>query len=251
MRSKDFRDTHQQIGHSYSNFILPYSQRYEFINETDGCTPVIRKFNPFLHKRTYRVGVYTAEGEELVYRNYNLTFTHYLTETVGQRFDPPIEFELVPVTLVSLMEATEQQEIDFFFSPSAVYSCMGSEYEAQPLVTIVSHREYRGHTYDLDKYGGVMFTLADNDSITSIADFKDKIIGAGGITSMGAAQAQIYELLRNGFSYVLDPKQVVFTHDGVAIVQGVLDGDFEVGFARTDQIERHTDENGELIDPGK
>jgi len=27
-------------------------------------------------------------------------------------------------------------------------------------------------------------------------------------------------------------------------------GDFEVGMARTDQIERHTDENGKPIDPG-
>ena len=42
----------------------------------------------------------------------------------------------------------------------------------------------------------------------------------------------------------------MFTTDERKTVQGVLDGDFEVGMARTDQIERHTDANGELIDPG-
>ena len=47
-----------------------------------------------------------------------------------------------------------------------------------------------------------------------------------------------------------DPAQVIFTKDERVTVQGVLDGAFEVGMARTDQIERHTDANGDLIDPG-
>jgi hypothetical protein len=40
-----------------------------------------------------------------------------------------------------------------------------------------------------------------------------------------------------GLSYLMDPKQVVFTHDQAAVVQGVLNRDFDVGFVRTDQIE--------------
>lgn len=57
-------------------------------------------------------------------------------------------------------------------------------------------------------------------------------------------------MFQAGLSFVADPKQVVFTMDERKIVDGVLNGDFEVGFARTDQIERTTDENGEHIDPG-
>ena len=68
---------------------------------------------------------------------------------------------------------------------------------------------------------------------------------------MGGAQAQFYEMFANGLSYVADPSQVVFTMDERKTVQGVLDGDFEIGFARTDQIERHKDANGKDIDPGK
>lgn len=44
---------------------------------------------------------------------------------------------------------------------------------------------------------------------------------------------------------------MVFTLDERKTVQGVLDGDFQVGLCRTDQIERHTDENGNHIDRGK
>lgn len=68
---------------------------------------------------------------------------------------------------------------------------------------------------------------------------------------MGGGQTQLYEMHRAGLSYVADPLQMVFTSDERKTVQGVLDGDFEVGMARTDQIERHTDENGEHIDPGE
>ena len=49
----------------------------------------------------------------------------------------------------------------------------------------INRREARGHVYELDKYGGVMFTLASNDRVNTIEDFKDKTIGAGGITMMG------------------------------------------------------------------
>ena len=67
---------------------------------------------------------------------------------------------------------------------------------------------------------------------------------------MGGGQTQFYEMFREGVSFVADPKQVVFTVDERLTVQGVLDGDFEVGFARTDQIERHTDINGNAVNPG-
>lgn len=58
-------------------------------------------------------------------------------------------------------------------------------------------------------------------------------------------------MFRDGLSYVADPRQVMFTGDERKTVQGVLDGQFEIGMARTDQIERHEDANGEPIDPGK
>ena len=68
---------------------------------------------------------------------------------------------------------------------------------------------------------------------------------------MGGGQTQLYEMVRHGLSYVADPKQVIFTKDERIVLQALLDGEFEVGFVRTDQIERHTDENGNPIKDGK
>ena len=47
----------------------------------------------------------------------------------------------------------------------------------------------------------------------------------------------------------MDPKQVVFTNNQFDIVKGVLNGEFDVGFVRTDTIERTVDDYGNPIDP--
>jgi ABC-type phosphate/phosphonate transport system substrate-binding protein len=62
---------------------------------------------------------------------------------------------------------------------------------------------------------------------------------------------QFYEMEMAGMSYTMDPKQVVFTGNQRDVVQGVLDGDFDVGFVRTDQIERHIDADGNSLNSGK
>lgn len=57
---------------------------------------------------------------------------------------------------------------------------MAAELNAQALSTIINRREARGHTYELDVYGGVIFTLATNERINTIDDIAGKTIGAGG-----------------------------------------------------------------------
>jgi hypothetical protein len=58
----------------------------------------------------------------------------YLTATAGQRFDPPIRFELKPLnfyflTLSIHAEASLVDYIYVYVNPSA-YSCIESDYEA-------------------------------------------------------------------------------------------------------------------------
>jgi hypothetical protein len=211
------------------------------------CASAIHKYDPLIHVPKYRIAVYAIRGFRSAFAEYNLTFSEYLTVTAGRRFDPPIEFEMVPYDF----DAVYEEEVDFFYANPAVYSCIGVEVGAQPLATTISRLDVRGHEYDLDVYGGVIFTQADNDEINGVRDLKDKIIGAGAISNLMAAQLQFYEMERAGMSYVMDPKQVVFTENQVDVVQGVLDGTFDVGFVRTGQIERHKDAKGKTINTGK
>ena len=195
--------------------------------EDDGCHAGKHPFDEYRHKQKYRVAVHSIRGFDAAMTEYNMTFSKYLTETAGQRFDPPIEFEMVPTTFENMNDLIDRDEMDFFYANPSIYTCIGIESQASPVVTIISKLEVRGHIYDLDVFGGVMFTRADNDDINSIADFKDKIIGAGSIAQIMAGQMQFYVMQKAGVSYVNDPAQVVFAYNQLDVVNGVLDGQFE------------------------
>lgn len=147
--------------------------------------------------------MHAIRGFEAAYQEYNKTFAEYLTSTAGKRYDPPITFEMVPVNFQGLFDAVEEEAVDLFYANPGIYSCVGVEDGAQPLATVVSRLTVRGHTYDLDVVGGVMFTRADNDEITGVTSLADKVIGAGGISMMMAAQLQFHEMDVAGLSYVM------------------------------------------------
>ena len=214
------------------------------------CTSDLRPFNPYLHKPVYQIAIHTIRGYEATMAAYNLTFSEYLTKTAGRRFDPPISFEMTPVTNSELFAAIDRDEVDFFYANPGAYSCVGVELGAQPLATKVARLEVRGNSYDLDVFGGIIFSRVDNDEITTLQDLKDRVIGAGGINILMGAQAQFNEMTKAGLSPYLDPKQIVFTGNQFDVVDKVLSGEFDVGFVRTDQIERHKDAEGRPIDPG-
>jgi len=68
-------------------------------------------------------------------------------------------------------------------------------------------------------------------------------------SGLESGQIQFREMIIRGMSYINDPKQVVLTGDQGEIVNGVLYGDFDVGFVRTDQIECTKDRvTGKIVD---
>ena len=77
-------------------------------------------------------------------------------------------------------------------------ACVGAETGAQPLATVISRLEVRGHQYSLDVYGGVIATLADRHDINVIEDLQDKVIGSGTISNLMAGQLQFYEMQQAG-----------------------------------------------------
>jgi ABC-type phosphate/phosphonate transport system substrate-binding protein len=176
-------------------------------------------------------------------------FADYLTQTAGTLFDPPIQFKVEPKDYDGVFKATMDEDIDFLYSNPGVYSCIGTQFGATALATIVRRVSIRGQSKDLDVYGGVIAVRSDNDQVNTILDLKDKVIGAGSILDLMGGQMQIYEMEKAGMSYLNDPKQVIFTQDQVDVVRGVASGRFDVGFVRTDQIELTTDENGIPFDP--
>lgn len=230
---------------SISNLLRSLQEEEEEEEQSSFCQIPIQ-FDRFKgHKEVYTVGVLAIRGPASAYSEFNATFADYLTQTAGQRFEPPIRFELRPVELFTLYD--DIQEVDFVYVNPSAYSCIESEYEANSLVSQVSRRRVGGNTYDLKKFGGVIATLKDRDDINTIMDLKDKIIATASISGLGSGQMQFKEMIDNGMNYLQDPKQLVFTSNQGLVVKGLLTKEFDVGFIRTDQIERSKDADGNPV----
>lgn len=225
------------------------TQAPQVISSVNSCNTDKIQFDPLKHKQTYTVAVHAIAGLDAALAQSNIIFGEYLTKTAGKKFNPPIEFNVVAHLYGDLFDAITNGEVDFFYANSGIYSCIGTEVGAAALGTVVKCYDIRGQHYDLDLFGGVIAVRKDNDAINKITDLKDKIVGAGGITNIMGGQMQIYEMQKAGMSYVNDPKQVVFTNDQQQVVLGVLDGTFDAGFVRTEQIEISKDADGNPVDP--
>ena len=179
--------------------------------QTPNCEQGLREFNPVTQKRKYTIGIHAPAGVETAYREFNLTFQDYLNEAVGKRFEPPIEFSLTATNRPLRDWLDRKEEIDFVYTDTGIFSCIGIEVGAQPLATTVSRLTSRGQQYDLDVFAGTMMARADNREINTVADLKDKVIGAQNFFDFAGAQAQFFVMYKNGVDFIVDPKQVIFT----------------------------------------
>lgn len=154
------------------------------------------------HQRIYRVGVLAIRGAEAAWNEFNTTFGEYLTATAGQRFDPPLQFEMKPLNFLSLFTDTEASLVDLIYVNPSAFSCIESEYTARSLVSQTSRRKISGNVYDLKKFGGVIMARADNDEVQDIQDLRGKVVAAASISGLGSGQMQFLEMQKAGMSYI-------------------------------------------------
>jgi len=200
-------------------------------------------------KNVYKIGVLANRGVDKAIQEFNETFATYLTTMVGPTFDPPVSFEMEPVTFgtVSAIDKFEQG-FDFMFANPSVFSCVESEVGATSLLTFISRRVVKKEAHLLTKFGGVVVARSDNDEVNSLRDVPGKIVGTISISGLGSGQMQFRELQKLGIHHLQDVKQLLFMGNQGKIVKAVLDGSIDVGFVRTDQLERYIDsETGELL----
>lgn len=120
------------------------------------CKVEIHEFDAAARKgRTkFRVGVDAIRGLEAASEEYSLLFGDYLTNTAGRKFDPPLEFEMVPMSFSDFFEAASVNELDFVFANPGMFSCFGVELAASALATVIARLDIRGRVHDLDMFAG-------------------------------------------------------------------------------------------------
>jgi len=131
--------------------LMPLSDGRELQGACNSCVPKI-PFDATRHKGKYTVGVLNFQGPESAFNQYNDTFNGFLTATAGQQFEPPIEFQMIPLGFQSMFDLATNSTFDFLFVSPSPFSCVEAQYGAQSLVTQISKRVVGNETYDLGKF---------------------------------------------------------------------------------------------------
>ena len=101
-----------------------------------GCGTGTQQLDDYIRKEKYVIGIHAEQDKDSVVYNNELIFQEYLTATAGQKFDPPITFEVIPVNFEQIIGSVETQEVDFFYANPGLYSCVGIEVGAIALNTV-------------------------------------------------------------------------------------------------------------------
>ncbi len=142
---------------------------------------------------------------------------------------------ILPMTQQELEQSIRDNLVDYVLTNPAQYirfhRCYGL---SAPLATVI-----RGSTeVPLSGFGGTIFVKAENDRINTLADLSKCRVAVPFLHAFGAAQMQQYELFLRHLP-VIPKEQFVITgmpHD--TIVEAVLTGKADVGFARAGTLER-------------
>ena len=118
------------------------------------CVQGLHEIDEVTQKRTYYVGVHAPTGVETADSEFNMTFEVYLNEAVGKKWDPPIEFKMTATDNPLEDWLDNDVEVDFMYTDTGVFSCIGTEIGAQPIATTIASLAARGRDYKLDIYAG-------------------------------------------------------------------------------------------------
>lgn len=143
-----------------------------------------------------------------------------------------------------LEAAVKHNDIDVLLTNPGHYILLKHRYRlSSPLATQITQK----HGSPLATFSGVIFTLANNTSVTKLADLAGQRIATNGTTSMGGYVMVAYELLLAGVPLPTEDKLLITGMPHDRAVEAVLAGRADVGFARSGVIEAMVDEG--KLDP--
>lgn len=119
---------------------------------------------PLTGQTEIKIGVLAKRGEAKALQQWGPTAA-YLNEML-----PHIHFQIVPLDFNAIYPAAENKEIDFILTNSAFYIGLVFNHQAQRILTLKNKRLDQETT----RFGGVIFTRADNQDINTLKDLRHK-----------------------------------------------------------------------------
>jgi hypothetical protein len=81
-----------------------------------------------LSSRTIKIGGVPLGSSDTFLSIWRPTFEDYLTNTVGSKQTPQVEFSLVAISLNSAFDKIENGELDFVYANPSLHSCLEAEF---------------------------------------------------------------------------------------------------------------------------
>ena len=179
-----------------------------------------------------RIGVLAFRGTAHAVRSWT-PMTRYLTSRIaGTRF------EIVPLRLAALRQATEKGEIDYVFTNSGQYVELEEAVGISRIVTL--KKAITGGISNV--FGAVIFVRADRGDIRNLDDLKGKVFAAVAPGAFGGFQMAWRKFKSAGidpFKDFKDLRFLGFPQDD--IVFAVRDGLVDAATVRTDVLETMDD----------
>lgn len=147
---------------------------------------------------------------------------------------PERDFVLEALSYPELDDAVRARQLDFVLTNPSHYvrlSRLGGL--SSPLATLAVVENGRYSTL----FGGVVFSRAEQTSISSLRQIQGKTVAVAGTESLGGYQMQAYELKKAGINVPQDVQLMITGMPQDKVVEAVLTGRAEVGFVRTGVLE--------------
>lgn len=155
---------------------------------------------------------------------------------------PNIPLQLGVYYYDELNAAVNNQDVDFVLTQPANYVLLTYRNQlSSPLASIINLEG----SMATDKFGGVIFTRANNHQINDVSQLKGKVIAVSDTQSLGGYQMQAFELLEKGIDLSKDATILKTGQPQRLAVEAVLTAKADVGFVRTGVLEDMT-QKGQL-----
>ncbi len=174
-----------------------------------------------------RIGVLAYRGTEQALRTWQ-GHADYLAQKI-----PGQHFVVVPLSYPALTEAVSQHRIELLITNTGHYT----ELEASGDVSRIATRLIAGPDGPLNRFGGTAITLPERTDIQHYSDLKGKRLLIPDKSSLGGWQVHLREALSQQTDLEEEVSRLVETENHEKVVEGVLAGEADAGFIRSDLIE--------------
>ena len=146
---------------------------------------------------------------------------------------PGNSFRIVPLSYPEINEAVRLRSIELLITNTGHYT----ELEATGNVSRIATRLIASPQGPLNRFGGTAIALANRDDLQHYSDLKGKRLLIPDKSSLGGWQVHLGEALAQGVHLERQVAQLRETDNHEKVVQGILAGEADAGFVRSDLIE--------------